>query len=307
MSDLATIVVLTYNGEKYLIELLESLYNQSYRPLEIVIADDASQDKTVDIIKQWKSERSNSEFTIKIIENKKNQGRGLNRLSVINYITGKFIFISDQDDIWLSNKVEKQILFLKQNPDCFSVSCDRKLINDHGNIIIDSEQEYRNTLHKNKIELVEALDFKNSNNYPANCICFRNDDLNKVFSISENVKELDYFFRAMLAAKGKIGFINESLILYRIHSNNLSKNYFIEVSNKWRDIYNTKLKLDKKYNKIYEIDDKLIVEELRNRFSIEVKAYYPYRKRRFPHYNALITLFKAVIKRKKGVFLIYGK
>ena len=111
-----SVAMATYNGEQFILEQLESIVNQSVLPNEIVISDDGSSDKTVSIINQFMQEHKNDGIDIRLIKNQKGK-RGVlgNFENAIINTTGDIIFLSDQDDIWIENKVESVMSIFKEN------------------------------------------------------------------------------------------------------------------------------------------------------------------------------------------------
>ena len=92
MNDLISIIVNVYNGEKYIEKCLNSILRQTYKNIEIIIVNDNSKDKTLNIIKKYKDKR------IKIINNKKNIGLSLSRNIGIDNSNGKYLYFVDVDD-----------------------------------------------------------------------------------------------------------------------------------------------------------------------------------------------------------------
>jgi glycosyltransferase involved in cell wall biosynthesis len=105
LSTLVSIAVCTYNGEKHLEEQLESLVNQTYLHKEIIVVDDCSSDQTVSILEKYSSIYPFFHFSV----NEKNLGYVKNFEKAILLCKGNYIALSDQDDIWLLNKVEEQV------------------------------------------------------------------------------------------------------------------------------------------------------------------------------------------------------
>ena len=103
---MVSVCIATYNGEKYLRQQIESILPQLSKEDEIVISDDCSTDRTVEILKVFKDER------IKIFVNESNLGVVENFENAIKQSIGEYVFLSDQDDVWKPNKVEtiKQLL-----------------------------------------------------------------------------------------------------------------------------------------------------------------------------------------------------
>ncbi len=98
---LVSIAMTTYNGEKYLSAQLDSILNQTYKNLEIIICDDCSTDDTRQILTNY----SKKDSRIKLFFNDKNLGYSKNFQKAISLCTGNFISLSDQDDIWIPEKI----------------------------------------------------------------------------------------------------------------------------------------------------------------------------------------------------------
>jgi glycosyltransferase involved in cell wall biosynthesis len=101
---LVSVVLGTYNGEKYLEEQLDSIFNQTYRPLELIISDDASVDGTRQLLKKYEDNP-----LVRIFYQEKNLGLTKNFSFAALQAKGELIAFSDQDDIWMSNKIEKLV------------------------------------------------------------------------------------------------------------------------------------------------------------------------------------------------------
>lgn len=113
-----SVVLCTYNGEKYIREQLESILNQTYPVYEVVIQDDKSTDDTVDIIKEYESKYS----FVKLFINDNNKGFCQNFLSAYLLASGDYILSCDQDDIWDNNKVNILVNSIENNMLIFSNS-----------------------------------------------------------------------------------------------------------------------------------------------------------------------------------------
>lgn len=100
--SLVSVVLCTYNGEKYIAQQLDTILQQSYTNLEIIIVDDASTDSTKSILEQYKSK----DGRIKLFFNEINLGYNKNFEKAIGLATAEYIAISDQDDIWELHKIE---------------------------------------------------------------------------------------------------------------------------------------------------------------------------------------------------------
>ena len=107
-----SIAIATYNGEKYLSKLLDSLFEQTVLPDEIIVSDDCSTDSTVQILQHY----SNRHPFIKVICNERNIGVNKNFETAVLNCTGDYILVCDQDDVWLENNIETKILLLEKMP-----------------------------------------------------------------------------------------------------------------------------------------------------------------------------------------------
>lgn len=93
----------TYNGEKYLQEQLDSIANQSRLPDELIVCDDNSSDQSLSIVERFSA---SARFPVRIFKNKDNMGSTKNFEKAITLCGGGIIALSDQDDVWKSNKLE---------------------------------------------------------------------------------------------------------------------------------------------------------------------------------------------------------
>jgi len=124
-----SVAMCTYNGEKFLETQLQSIDNQLRKPDEIIICDDRSEDRTVQIINEF-SARTNIPVLLK--RNALNLGYAKNFEQAISKCSGEFIFLSDQDDIWHTNKTIEIIKIFEENMNLLVVAHDGKLIDAHG-------------------------------------------------------------------------------------------------------------------------------------------------------------------------------
>ncbi|MGE4545127.1 MAG: glycosyltransferase family 2 protein [Pedobacter sp.] len=114
MQKRISIALATFNGEKYIREQLCSFIEQTQQPDELIICDDCSTDSTVDIVRKF---ADIAQFEIKIFVNKIKIGYAQNFSKALQYCTGDIIFLSDQDDVWLSNKIKRVVSFFADDPE----------------------------------------------------------------------------------------------------------------------------------------------------------------------------------------------
>lgn len=202
-----SVAMATYNGEKYIKEQIESILNNLNTNDELIISDDGSKDSTIDIIKKINDKR------IKLI-NGPRLGVKQNFANAISNCNGKYIFLSDQDDIWYNGKVEL-VLEIFESQNCILVQHDCEIINSNKKIILDSFFKYR----KCGKGILKNI-YKNT--YIGCCMAFRNDIKNKILPIPNNIEMHDQWIGILSETIGKVYFLKKVLLKYRRHENNVS-------------------------------------------------------------------------------------
>lgn len=115
MDDLVSIIMPSFNTGKYITETIESVLVQSYKNWELIIVDDCSSDNTDEIISTYLSDDR-----IHYLKNEKNSGAAFSRNTALREANGKWIAFLDSDDLWMPEKLEKQLSFMKSNGYFFS-------------------------------------------------------------------------------------------------------------------------------------------------------------------------------------------
>jgi glycosyltransferase involved in cell wall biosynthesis len=244
------ILLSTYNGEKFLKEQLESLINQTYGNVKILVRDDGSTDGTQSILKSYE-EDGYIEFYIG-----KNIGACASFFELVKKadINASYFAFSDQDDFWKPEKIEIAIAKLEKEDDKLPVIyCSKTtVVDDKLNII---------TTHKQKT--IKRISFGNSivENIATGCTIVANKTMIKEMQKVNNTNGIflhDWFAYMIATAFGKIIYDSNSYILYRQHSNNvigLSKNTYEDYKRKVKLLFmyvRTKIIYNNTY-KFYEI------------------------------------------------------
>lgn len=120
-----SVAIATYNGEKYIVEQLESIINQTVRPAEIIISDDGSTDGTLNVAETFLNKHK---VPFKILKHEENHGVIGNFSNAILNCKFSVVFTSDQDDVWLSNKAEELLNVFKLFPNALLVFSDGYLV-----------------------------------------------------------------------------------------------------------------------------------------------------------------------------------
>ncbi len=129
MNDLVSIIAPSYNTAKYIDETIQSVLRQTYTNWEMIIVDDCSTDNTDEIVKLYLSDTR-----IKYLKNEKNSGAAVSRNYALREAKGKWIAFLDSDDLWMPEKLEKQVSFMQINRYYFSYTHYQE-INDVGNLL----------------------------------------------------------------------------------------------------------------------------------------------------------------------------
>lgn len=109
-----SLVMAVYNGEQYIVQQLDSIKNQTLVPDEVIIHDDRSTDNTVSIIADYIKENN---LKWSVVVNDVNQGYSKNFSNLIKEAKGDIVFLADQDDIWLLDKIEKMVGVMEKHPE----------------------------------------------------------------------------------------------------------------------------------------------------------------------------------------------
>lgn len=115
MNELVSIIMPSYNTANYIEASIESVRHQTYENWELIIVDDCSTDNTDEIVKPLLSDAR-----IRYLKNEKNSGAAISRNRALREAKGKWIAFLDSDDLWLPEKLEKQVAFMEQNGYHFS-------------------------------------------------------------------------------------------------------------------------------------------------------------------------------------------
>lgn len=203
-----SVCIATYNGEKYIHEQIASILQQIGNDDEIVVSDDGSTDKTLDVVRSFDAQN------IHIYINNGDHGYTPNFENALRNAHGDYIFLSDQDDIWMPDKVEACMKYLKVND--FVVS-DALIVDGDNKPLFDSFCEQR----KSKFGFLNTL-IRFS--YLGCCFAFRRKVLSKALPFPKNhiLCTHDNWLALVSTAFYKSAFIPLPLIRYRRYGGNAS-------------------------------------------------------------------------------------
>ena len=113
---LVSVIVPCYNAEKYVSRFLNSILNQTYKKIQLIIIDDGSTDNTVNILKQYEEIMGKENIEYVIIQQLKNQGQAAAVNKGLKLIKGEFLTGADIDDEYTKEAIEAKVQFFKNNP-----------------------------------------------------------------------------------------------------------------------------------------------------------------------------------------------
>lgn len=214
-NDTVSVITPVYNVEKFIAETIESVMNQDYKDVELVLVDDCSSDRSADIIKEYQNRFTNIIYH----KQEKNQGAAVARNTALDIAKGRFVAFLDSDDAWCPGKLQKQLDFMKNNK--AAISC----------TAMDTFDEKGN-LFGNVREVKSVIDYKFllHNTMIATSTVIVDRSLTGDFQMPLRRGGQDYATWLMLMRNGTVCHgLNETLSHYRVLKNSLS-------SNKWKSI-----------------------------------------------------------------------
>jgi glycosyltransferase involved in cell wall biosynthesis len=236
-----SVAMCTYNGAKYLSAQLESIARQTCLPDELIICDDHSTDATPAIVEQF---GKTAPFRVRLFHNPARLGVVTNFSKAITLASGRYIALSDQDDIWLPKKLEHSLLTIRTAEESYGphtpllVHTDLSLLSEGEDIISTSFMRFQHLQHVTSNPLRVLL----TQNFVTGCTVLMNAALKlSAIPIPAPVLMHDWWFALVAATIGKIEFLDEQTVLYRQHGSNnigavrysiLSAQFILK---KWRD------------------------------------------------------------------------
>jgi len=207
-----SVVMSTYNREKYICDAIKSVLDQTYKDFELVIIDDGSTDETLKKINFFKDDRIKYYY-------QDNAGQNSARNAGINLSHGKYIAMIDSDDIWHKDKLKKQVEILDKNHDIGLVYCGTVFIDENNGSV------YKKPLVGYKGDILDKLLMTNFL-YNGSCPLFRKNCTEKVGLFDTSFKRMtDWEFYLRFSIYYKFWGIEEYLLYYRIHNSTMSNDF----------------------------------------------------------------------------------
>lgn len=215
-----SICMATYNGEQFLIQQLESIFAQSNQDWQLLVRDDGSNDDTIRVIEDYANRLPDKIRLIK--DNGGRLGANLNFGKLLEYADTEYIMFSDQDDVWLPNKIEMTLNAMKATEQIYPnkpvlVHTDLKVANSDLNIIADSMWTYQGLFPDVGNSLKKIM----SQNVVTGCTVMINKRARDVsVPVPAEAIMYDWWLALNVCRHGKIVYVSIPSILYRQHSGN---------------------------------------------------------------------------------------
>lgn len=270
---LISIILCSYNGEKYISEQIDSILNQTFTDFELIICDDQSTDVTTEIINTY----SEKDARIKLHINRSNLGYVKNFEKGIKLAKGDYIALSDQDDVWVLDKIEKLYENIKNH---VLIYCDSILVNSN---LQPTKKKMSSS--KEMLTTNNPLNLCLMNCVSGHALLFKKELTQHIFPFPSQVPH-DWWIAFIASIYGGIVYFNEALIKYRIHDDNalvLNKNR----KSKENKITNRQVRIREFYNKcpdnnkakevLFELNNVYQNISLANKFN-KIALFYKYRE-----------------------------
>ncbi|MET1057385.1 MAG: glycosyltransferase family 2 protein [Pedobacter sp.] len=209
VTALVSIALCTYNGEAHLAEQLSSLTRQSYQNIEIIIVDDCSTDQTLSMIMNF----IRTDSRIRLYRNEKNLGFNANFKKAISLCTAEYIAISDQDDIWMEDKLSIMMDCIGDNLLCY-----------HNSAYIDENgvASGKSTLSAHRFTAGFCCRTLLLNNCVSGHACLIRKELLERTPDFPAGLYYDWWLSYTAACLGRITFTKQTLVQYRIHPHSIT-------------------------------------------------------------------------------------
>ena len=220
-NPLVSIIIPTYNAEKYIEETLNSIFEQTYKEWEIIVIDDVSTDDTRKIVEKFTYKKN-----IRLVQSIEKLFTPGARNKGIELAKGKYIAFLDADDFWHKNKLKKQIVFLERNDNIILSFTGIRKVNSEGKqlgeLIVPEKITHKELLRGNKICCSSVV---------------INQELLGVFKFNEEIKIVeDYalWLKILRESDSNAIGINEPLTHYRVHNEAKTSNKLVSAIDTWK-------------------------------------------------------------------------
>lgn len=211
---LVSVIIPSYNHEKFISEAIQSIIDQDYPNIEFIIIDDGSQDNSVNIIESFR-EICEDRFVRFEFRHRPNKGLCATLNEALEWVQGEYLCTVASDDIWMKEKTSLQVQYLKDNPNTVAVFGNMTLIDENGKIIEEGKVSFKRYLF--------ADIFLHNSCIPTPTNMSRTIDIKNTGGFNPNLIIEDWYMWLKLAESGDyLDHLPNTLAYYRRHGENLS-------------------------------------------------------------------------------------
>lgn len=235
-NNLVSVLIPAYNHENYIQETIESIINQTYPNIELIILDDGSKDKTWEKITELKPKCENRFVKIHF-ETKQNEGTCITLNKLLKLSSGEFVYIIASDDLAKPQAIEEEVKFLQDNPDYALAVGDNEYVDSMGKQIFRTQKAFTSNIKNAKYKTVKEflssklkIDFLSDDfgsyktlykeNYIPNGYLIRKNIFETIGNFTKNAPLEDFWLMLQISKYKKMKYIDEILFSYRIHDTN---------------------------------------------------------------------------------------
>lgn len=228
------VIVPVFNGEKFIVRALNTIFEQSFLPTEVIIVDDGSKDKTVELINRYIADNIKVKKYLKILY-QKNKGAGAARNKALAITTSKWIAFLDSDDLWDKKKLEKINEIIMKNPDVGIITHDEYEAEENN---LNSQKYIPR--HKNLKREDLFLQLYKGNIFSTSCMVIKKEIIEKAGNFDETLLSAqDYDLWIRCSQYSNVIYLKEPLATYIVRSDNITSNTYRR--------YKCEIKIYKKY------------------------------------------------------------
>ncbi|HFI0231865.1 TPA: glycosyltransferase family 2 protein [Streptococcus suis] len=209
------ILMSTYNGQQFLAEQIRSIQDQTYTDWTLLIRDDGSSDRTREILQDFASQ--DSRIRLIDVEQTKNLGVIKSFYRLVHYDQADYYFFSDQDDVWLPDKLAVSLQEAQSYPTDQPLMVYMDLTVVDQDLQIMTESMIRSQSHHANTQLVQEL----TENTVTGGVSMINHSLASLWTKTEDIIMHDWYLALLASAFGKLVFIDKAGELYRQHADNV--------------------------------------------------------------------------------------
>lgn len=225
MSDLVSVIVVSFNSSSFVLHTLNSVFNQTYRHIELIISDDSSSDNTINLVEDWITNHANRFVSVKITQSSINKGTACNINRGLQYAHGTWIMPLAADDVLKTNYLQEMLEFFHSNNEIKIAYSNVEYIDSKGNLISQRSKYYSKfNLNTTDSNLQHKVLLRYNPVFSPSLI-FNRSIIDNYGMFDERFPLCeDLFFLIKITGKGEKIYYNPTILLqYRLHQSSIQQ------------------------------------------------------------------------------------